>query len=463
MKTTTAALLMVILLADSLSAQNRAADTVRERTDAEVIWQQDAATRDEAAAHIRKYLHGPLTVAGAVQVAVLNNRHLRATFEDIGIARADVIEAVTLPNPSVDFEIQFPVVASQFNRYGWLVAQEFAQILMIPLKKKLSEEQLEAAELRVAAEVLDLVAEVKMAYFRVQAEQQLIGRLKVVQETNAAGLDLSQKQFEAGNLTDLELLQMQATYSEGRMDLARAATELTGHREEFNRLLGLWGEQTAWEIRGDLLPPPADDFSPDHLEMLAVSNRLDLRATHRDLASVVTALGLTRTYRWIPVLDFGFTGERDIEGALNMGPAFRLELPIFNQGQSRLARGESDLRRAEARFEALAVDIRSEVRQYRDQLASLREQATFYHDEVLPLRIQVVNRSVLQYNAMQIGPYALFLAKAEELEAERGYVDTLRDYWITRAQLEHAVGGSLTSRRPTGEGKKVVRTETEEP
>ncbi|MGC1478894.1 MAG: hypothetical protein WA771_00195, partial [Chthoniobacterales bacterium] len=151
MKTTTAALLMVILLADSLSAQNRAADTVRERTDAEVIWQQDAATRDEAAAHIRKYLHGPLTVAGAVQVAVLNNRHLRATFEDIGIARADVIEAVTLPNPSVDFEIQFPVVASQFNRYGWLVAQEFAQILMIPLKKKLSEEQLEAAELRVAA------------------------------------------------------------------------------------------------------------------------------------------------------------------------------------------------------------------------------------------------------------------------------------------------------------------------
>ncbi|CAN5753910.1 hypothetical protein BH09VER1_BH09VER1_12480 [soil metagenome] len=429
----------------------------------ESLWQQDAATRERAASYVKKYLRGPLTVAGAVQIALLSNRHLQATFEEIGIARADVIEAVTLPNPSVDFEVQFPVAASELNRYGWLVAQEFAQILMIPLKKKISEERLEAAELRVAAEVLDLVAEVKEAYFRVQADQQLLGRLKVIQETNAASLDLAQKQFKAGNVTDLELLQMQSGYSQGRMDIARAETDLNTRREEFNRLLGLWGAQTGWEIRGDLLPAPKPDFSLDHLESLAVSQRLDLRAAHRDLTSVVSALGLTRIYRWVPVLDFGFSGERDIDGALNMGPSFRLEVPIFNQGQSRIARGEAELRRAEARFEALAVDIRSEVRQYRDQLVSLHDQAAFYRDEVLPRRIQVVNHSLLQYNAMQISPYALFLAKADELTSERGYIDALRDYWIARARLEHAVGGTLTPRKSTGEGKTATEAKPKKP
>ncbi len=81
----------------------------------------------------------------------------------------------------------------------------------------------------------------------------------------------------------------------------------------------------------------------------------------------------------------------------------------------------------------------------RDRLASLRDMARFYHDEVLPTRIKIVNRTLLQYNAMQVSPYELFLAKSAELEAERGYIDTLRDYWITRAKLERTVGGKLPS------------------
>jgi outer membrane protein, heavy metal efflux system len=106
---------------------------------------------------------------------------------------------------------------------------------MIPLKKKIAEERLEAAELRVAA------AEVKAAYFTYQGEQQLLTRLKIIQETNAAALDLAQKQFEAGNITDFALLQSQSSYSKGRLDLAKAQTDLRSQREKLNRLLGLWG------------------------------------------------------------------------------------------------------------------------------------------------------------------------------------------------------------------------------
>ena len=179
---------------------------------------------------------------------------------------------------------------------------------------------------------------VKAAYFMVQAEQQLISRLKLVQETNAASLELAQKQYKAGNITDLALLQSQASYSQGRLDIAKAETDLRDKREELTRLLGLWGTQTAWQIQGDIMPIPDSEFSVKGLESLAVAQRLDLRAAHRHLTSVVTALGLTKIYRWVPVLEFGFAGERDIEGALNMGPSFRLEIPIFNQGQSRLAR-----------------------------------------------------------------------------------------------------------------------------
>ncbi|CAN5601008.1 TolC family protein [soil metagenome] len=408
------------------------------------------ASRKETAAIVSKLLHRPLTIASAVQIALLNNRGLQATFGEIGIAQADVIEAVTVPNPSVDFDVQFPVVASQMNRYGWMIAQDFVRILMIPLKKKIAEEQLEATELRVAAEALNLVAEVKAAYFTCQASQQLLARLKVVQETNAAALDLAQKQFEAGNITDLSLLQSQDSYSEGRLNIAKAEAELRAQREKINRLLGLWGDDTNWKIKGEVMAIPDASFTTKGLESLAVTQRLDLRAAHRDLTSAISALGLTKTYRWLPVLNMGFTGERDIDGALNMGPSFSLELPIFNQGQSRIARGEAQLQMAENKMEALAVDIRSQVREQRDKLLSLSDMAKYYHDDLLPTRIRVMNKAILQYNAMQLGSYELFTIKARELEAERAYIDTLRDYWITRAELERLVGGTLTPPKASG-------------
>jgi outer membrane protein, heavy metal efflux system len=73
--------------------------------------------------------------------------------------------------------------------------------------------------------------------------------------------------------------------------------------------------------------------------------------------------------------------------------------------------------------------------------------AKYYHDDLLPTRIRMVNNAILEYNAMQLSPYGLFLVKSQELEAERGYIDTLRDYWITRAELDRAVGGTLTPRK----------------
>ena len=100
------------------------------------------------------------------------------------------------------------MAAGTLNRYGWLVAQEFAQLLMIPLKKKISAERWRA-KFRVSDEALQLVEEVKAAFFTFQGDQQLLARLKIIQETNAAALDLAQKQFEAGNITDLALLQSQ--------------------------------------------------------------------------------------------------------------------------------------------------------------------------------------------------------------------------------------------------------------
>ena len=67
----------------------------------------------------------------------------------------------------------------------------------------------------------------------------------------------------------------------------------------------------------------------------------------------------------------------------------------------------------------------------------------------MPERKRVLDLTVTNYNAMLKGPYDLLLARQNELAAERGYIDALRDYWIARADLERAVGGRLTSSSKT--------------
>ena len=278
----------------------------------------------------------------------------------------------------------------------------------------------------------------------------------MIVEANAAALALALRQHQAGNITDLALAQQQASYSRSRLDIATTEADLRQGRERLNRLLGLWGPDTDWSIQGDLPPVPASDPSARELERLAIAQRLDLQAGYVTVRRGAQDLGLTQAFRWLGALEFGVESERETDSQTRTGPTFAIQLPIFNQGQPRIARGEAALRQAQQRLEALAIDVRSQVRELRDRLASKREIARFYQEELLPNEVQILNQSLLQFNAMTLSNFELFSAKAQEARTEREYVEAVRDYWITRAELERAVGGNLHPRSPSdGKGLPV--------
>src|SRR5580700_8442184 len=429
--------------------------SVQERSGKTVRWQEDQAAHEQALQEVRQLLRKPLTVDTAVQIALLNNRSLQATFEEIGLSAADLIEAATIPNPRFDLAIRFPDKPPSGTYIDYGAAIDFLSIIMIPLKKRVAKEQLEAAALRVADATLELVAQVKSAFYSLQASQQLLSRFQVIVDTNVASLDLAQRQHEAGNVTDLALAQQQASYSRSRLDVASTEAEIRRDRERSNRLLGLWGADTDWQIAGELPEVPSSDFPVRGLEHLAISQRLDLQADYLQVTSQVQNLGLTKSFRLVGALDFGVNSERETDAQTRTGPSFAIELPIFNQGQARIARSEAALRQAQDKFEALAVDVRSQIRELRDELTSKREIARFYRDELLPGERRILKESLTQYNAMEIQNFELFSTKAEEARTEREYLEAVRDYWISRAELERAVGGNLNPRQ-LEDGKHVL-------
>jgi cobalt-zinc-cadmium efflux system outer membrane protein len=430
--------------------------SVRERTGKVVRWQEDQAAHEQARQDVRVLLRKPLTIDTAVQIALLNNRSLQATFEEIGLSAAEVLNAATFPNPRIDLAVRIPdkPPSGTYVDYGAVI--DFLSIIMLPLKKQVAKVQLEAAALRVANATLELVSQVKSAFYSLQASRQLLKRFKVIIDTNAAALDLALRQHEAGNIADLALAQQQATYSRSRFDIAIAEAEIRRNREKLNRLLGLWGMDTDWQISGELPEVPSSDLPMRGLERLAISQRLDLQAGYLQVTSQVKNLGLTKSFRLLGALDFGVNSERETDSQTRSGPTFAIELPIFNQGQARIARGEGALRQAQDNFEALATDVRSQIRELGDELASKREIARFYQDELVPGQRRILNESLINYNAMAIGNFELFATKAEEARTEREYIEAARDYWITRAELERAVGGNLNPRQSVDDKSQPV-------
>jgi cobalt-zinc-cadmium efflux system outer membrane protein len=421
--------------------------SVNDRIGKRVEWRKDAEADAEISQTVRALLGGTMTADRAVQVALLNNRDLQATFEEIGIANADLTQAGLLKNPVFDASARFPDRPPSASNLEFSVVQDFLDLLIIPLRKRVAAAELARAELRVGDEVLKLAAEVKTAFYTLQAKQMLFGRLGELGNTYGSALELSLRQHEAGNISDLELANQQSTYSQAKLDAAQVAAEMRSDRERLNRLLGVWGAQTQWRIADELPGINGRDFPTDRLESLAVAQRLDLATSKAEVGAVVQSLGLTKTYRYVGAIEFGVDTESETDRQRVTGPTLKLELPIFNQGQARIARLEAQLRQAERRLEARAIHIRSEVREARDRFLAKKDLATYYRDELLPERKQVLGLTLTNYNAMLKSPYDLLLARQNELAAERGYIDALRDYWIARADLERAVGGRLINRK----------------
>jgi cobalt-zinc-cadmium efflux system outer membrane protein len=285
---------------------------------------------------------------------------------------------------------------------------------------------------------------VKLAAFDVLARQDLRASLATAAELSAAADDLARRQFDAGNIANLERLQAQATAQQGRLELLRADAELGAAREQLNRLLGLSGAQIGWHLAGGLPALPDDRSLPESLESLALDQRLDLAAARQEVALARQALDLRRKTRLLPgTVDAGVDTERDSGGGRVTGPRLELQLPLFDQGQAEVARLEAVWRQAEDRAEAMEAEIGSEVRTARDALAVTRQAAGFFQETLLPQHRLLLRETLLQYNAMQRSPYDVLHAREQLQSAERGAIEARRDYWLARTRLERALGAPL--------------------
>jgi cobalt-zinc-cadmium efflux system outer membrane protein len=426
------------------------AKLVESRIDRRISWNQGGSDDAAVAQKVRELLARTLTSDSAVQISLLNNKTLQATYEDLSVAQADLVQAGLLHNPVFGAGLAFPLAGQVRTGVDVSVATDFLSVFTLAARRKVAEAELRATKLRVADAVLRMAADVETSFYQLSAAQQIAAMRRTILGAGDAALDLAARQHQAGNISDLDFANQEALYEQVRTDLIRSEADVIAARETLTRLLGLWGAETTYQVADKLPELPTDEVELEHLESLAVSRRLDLGAAREEAQAVSHALAMAKNYRWLGASSVGAAYERAPEHFTVVGPRVELEVPLFDQKQAVIARLEGQLRAALAREGALAIAIRSEVRAVRTRLIVARAVVDRYAKVVVPLRQRVVMLSQEQYNAMLLGPHPLLLAKQNEVNAYREFIESLREYWTARADLARVTGGNVPMPKKAG-------------
>ena len=429
--------------------------TTRDRLGKDLAWPKTEAEQQTVAERVNELAAKPLSVDDAVQIALLNNKGLQASYFDLGISESNLVQAGRLPNPH--FSMTRTSLVEDGVRHTTIeqaLTVNVIALLTMPQTLKVERRRFEQAQRSVSLDVLRVASDTRKAYYSALAAEETVRYSRQVNETAQVGADLARRMREVGNFSKLQQAREQGFYANAVLNLARAERSRVAARERLTRLLGLSGEQTQFTLP-ERLPdlPKAPNELPD-VEQTALAQRIDLQMVRLETEALASNLGLTRATRFINVFEAGFAREREGPRGAPWANGYEIsfEIPLFDFGTSRVRRAEAIYMQAVNRAAEAAINARSEVREAYLGYRTNYDIARHFRDEIVPLRRRIADENLLRYNGMLIGVFELLADARSQIASVNASIEALRDFWMAQADLEMALIGRPNMMAASGAG-----------
>lgn len=381
-----------------------------------------------------------LTAQDAVQVALLNNRGLQELLFEIGVSRADAVQAGLLSNPSLDALVRFPLDAGGVDAEAGLL-QNLIELWHLPARRRLAESQVERTILDVAHQSVLVASQAKSAYFTAVASSASLAVAEENLETAQEFLELTRERKDAGAATQVDENAARSGFLEQQVFVRSTRFAAFEAKRRLALVLGVSVPPQDIEIAGPPLTPP--EWSVDLKRLLAVAeqHRLDLRAAKKSVEAAGNAVPLERR-RFLRNVSGGLSFE-SVGSDVVLGPAFQLEIPIFDQNQAQIAKAEFRFSQALRRLEGVSAQIAQQVRGAYERYTMAQETARLYQKELLPLQQASLELARESFAAGKTGFLSVLEAQNRLLATRRDYVSRLESVAQSIPELEAACGRPL--------------------
>jgi len=410
------------------------------KKDVAFVRSADEAERVNGA--VKRLLARPLTADAAVQAALLGNKGLQAAYNELALAETSLVEQSLPPNPSFSLSRISGDGASEAERQ---VVGNILALATLPVRSDIECDRFRQAQLKAALETLRLAAEVRRAYFRAVAANELVGLLTDAKSTAEATANLAKKLGETGSINKLDQAREQVFYAEVTADLATARQNAASSRERLARLMGLWAGDLGFRIPNRLPPLPRQPSTLPAIEADAVGHRIDLQIARIELVALAKSLDLTTATRFVTLLDVAGIDRRTRDPNT---PPFRergfdiaFQIPIFDGGEVRVRRAAETYNLGFNRLTEKAINVRSQARDAYRVYRSTYDIANHYEREILPLRAIITEEMRLRLSSMQVDVFALLTEARQRVASLRAAIDAKREFFLAQSDLLTAVNG----------------------
>jgi outer membrane protein TolC len=391
---------------------------------------------------VQRLLRRALTVDTAVQIALLNNRGLQASYNELALAEANLVQDSLPPNPTFSISRISGDGALEIERQ---IVGDILALATLPFRSEIARQRFQKAQLRAAAETLRLATDVRRAYYRAVAANELVGLLTDAKSTAESTAQLAEKLGQTGALNKLDQAREQVFYAETTADLATLRQDATSSRERLIRLLGLWDGDLGFRLPQKLPALPRRPLSLPRIEIDAVEHRIDLQIARIELGALAKSLNLTEATRFVTMLDVAGidrkTRDPDTPPFRERGFDVQFQIPIFDGGEVRVRQASETYNQAFNLLTEKAVNVRSEARDAFRVYRSTYDIAGHYQREVLPLRKIISDEMQLRFSGMQVDVFALLTEARQRIAALRAAIEAKRDFWLAQSELQTAING----------------------
>ncbi len=415
----------------------------REQTGSEVRWLRSDPEREAMRTEVDRLLAQPLAIDDAVRIALGYSPAFQSLLAEAAVASADATGSARIGNPVFTFERLFRSGAEGRELdIGRSLGISLFDLLFLPARLEQAEFRQQQTRLQSSIALLSTVTEVRQAWVDAVAARQVAHYREEVATAAGTAAELARRMQATGNFSRLQRAREQALAAEETANLIRARQNATAAREALIQRLGLTPSQAQALRLPDQLPAlPEAPIDEATAGAALLDNRLDVRIARTDLERTAKSLGLTQVTSVVNGLHVAGVRNSETGESSQRGFEVELPLPLFDFGDAARAGGEARYLAAFNRTLELASNASSQVRVAYEGYRSAYDLARHYRNEVVPLRQNITEESVLQYNGMLIGVFELLAAARSQSASAVQAIEAERDFWRAEAALKASLLG----------------------
>jgi cobalt-zinc-cadmium efflux system outer membrane protein len=399
-----------------------------------------------------------LTLDQAILECLQSDPKLRAGWEAITQANADLLTSSLIPNPTLTVDgIFLPLRRFTPDRPGG--PPQVDVIVAYPIDWFLFGKRAAAitnARLGVdvsAADYADVVrqrlAAVVAGFYDVLEAQALLDLARQDRDSLKRVEGITAQRVKLGGVGNVELDRVRVSVLDSQREVRSRETALAAAKSKLRALVGRGEASSPIDANGNLaVPAPAKPLNAEEAVAVAEQNRPDIISLRRQIAKAGSALRVEQT-KAAPSIGPTFALSRQFQQSIGFADApsydvsLVMSLPLFDRNQGNIAKAESALSQSNLNLRAQVLQLRAEVEQAANTFRAAYVNVTANDPEQLRVARDVRDKIEAAYKA---GGRTLL----EVLDAQRSYRDTYRTYimgqstyWHSLHQLNAAMGKQL--------------------